>query len=259
MLKNSPFDIVAFTETHCDDTVSDNELQLDDFDFIRKDRTRHGGGVIIYIKKQFGFQRLLDIECELEALWISVKMRDIKPLLICVLYRPPNSSDIFFDILSTMLNKALDLDGEVLVMGDFNCDLLSGNLDSKNQTLVSIMDGSLLTQLIVSPTRVTMNSRTLIDHMYTTCGDNHVLSGVVKTHVSDHFLTFTIVNCSDVNEPPNTIRSRSFKNFKEDAFVNLIQLPFVDIQRESDVDEAWGKWYDLLMSVINKHAPYKTK
>ena len=260
MLKNSPFDIVAFTETHCDDTVSDNELQLDDFDFIRKDRTRHGGGVIIYIKKQFGFQRLLDIECELEALWISVKMRDIKPLLICVLYRPPNSSDNFFDILSTMLNKALDLDGEVLVMGDFNCDLLSGNLDSKTQTLVSIMDGSLLTQLIVSPTRVTMNSRTLIDHMYTTCGDNHVLSGVVKTHVSDHFLTFTIVNCNDVNEPPNTIRSRSFKNFKEDAFVNdLIQLPFVDIQRESDVDEAWSKWYDLLMSVINKHAPYKTK
>ena len=96
MLKNSPFDIVAFTETHCDDTVSDNELQLDDFDFIRKDRTRHGGGVIIYIKKQFGFQRLLDIECELEALWISVKLRDIKPLLICVLYRPPNSSDNFF-------------------------------------------------------------------------------------------------------------------------------------------------------------------
>ena len=159
-----------------------------------------------------------------------------------------------------MLNKALDLDGEVLVMGDFNCDLLSGNLDSKTQMLVSIMDGTLLTQLIVSPTRVTMNSRTLIDHMYTTCGDNHVLSGVVKTHVSDHFLTFTIVNCNDVNEPPNTIRSRSFKNFKEDAFVNdLIQLPFVDIQRESDVDEAWGKWYDLLMSVINKHAPYKTK
>ena len=89
-------------------------------------------------------------------------MRDIKPLLICVLYRPPNSSDKFFYILSTMLNKALDLDGEVLVMGDFNCDLLSGKLDSKTQTLVSIMDGSLLTQLIVSPTRVTMNSRTLI-------------------------------------------------------------------------------------------------
>ena len=64
-LKNSPYDIVAFAETHCDDTVSDNKLQLDDFDFIRKDRTRNGGGVILYIKKQFGFQRLLDIECEL--------------------------------------------------------------------------------------------------------------------------------------------------------------------------------------------------
>ena len=110
-----------------------------------------------------------------------------------MLYRPPNSSDNFFDILSTMLNKALDLDGEVLVMGDFNCDLLSGNLDSKTQTLVSTMDRSLLTQLIVSPTRVTMTSRTLIDHMYTTCGDNHVLSGVVKTHVSDHF--FDIHDC----------------------------------------------------------------
>ena len=260
MLKNSPFDIVAFTETHCDDTVSDNELQLDGFDFIRKDRTRHGGGVILYIKKQLGFHRLLDIECELEALWISVKLREIKQLLICVLYRPPNSSDDFFDILSTMLNKALDLDSEVLVMGDFNCDLLSSNLDSKTHKLVSIMDESLLSQLIVSPTRVTINSKTLIDHMYTTCVDNHVLSGVVKTHLSDHFLTFTIINCNDINESPNTIRSRSFKNFKEDAFVNdLIQLPFVDIQEVKDVDEAWNKWYDLLMSLVNKHAPYKTK
>lgn len=94
--ENSPFDIVAFTETHYDDTVSDNELQLDGFDFIRKDRTRHGGGVILYIKKQLGFHRLLDIEFELEALWISVKLREIKQLLMCVLYRPPNSSDDFF-------------------------------------------------------------------------------------------------------------------------------------------------------------------
>ena len=54
MLKNSPFDIVAFTETHCDDSVSDRELQLDDFDFVRKDRTRHGGGVLLYIKKKIG-------------------------------------------------------------------------------------------------------------------------------------------------------------------------------------------------------------
>ena len=260
MLKNSPFDIVAFTETHCDDSVSDRELQLDDFDFVRKDRTRHGGGVLLYIKKKLGFLHLLEIECELEALWISVKLRDLKSFYICVIYRPPNSTDQFFDTLSTMLNKELDMDGEVVVVGDFNCDLSSNNLDSKTQMLISTMEGSLLTQLIDSPTRVTMNSRTLIDHIYNTCGDNHVLSGVVKTHVSDHFLTFTIINCKGDYQSPNTVRYRSFKNFKEDAFVNdLIKLPFIDIKKENDVDEAWGKWYDLLMGVVDKHAPYKIK
>ena len=146
--------------------MSDRELQLDEFDFIRKDRTRHGGGVIIYVKKQIGFQRLIDIECDLEALWIKVRLRNTKPLLICVLYRPPNSSTEFFDKLTSMLNKALDLEGEVLVMGDLNCDLLSDKLDSNSQTLLSVMHGSLLTQLITSPTRVSMNSKTLIDHIH---------------------------------------------------------------------------------------------
>ena len=96
--------------------------------------------------------------------------------------------------------------------------------------------------------------------MYTVMKITLYLAGVVKTHLSDHFLTFTIINCYDVKEPPNTIRFRSFRDFKEDAFVNdLIQLPFVDILSESDVDEAWNEWYDLLMSVINMFVPYKTK
>ena len=40
---------------------------------------------------------------------------------------------------------------------------------------------------------------------------------------------------------------------------DLLQLPFDDGRRENYVDIAWGKWYELLMSVGNAHAPYKTK
>ena len=51
LLGNDPFDIVAISETHCDSTITDLDISLDNFCVTRKDRSRHGGGVALHVKK----------------------------------------------------------------------------------------------------------------------------------------------------------------------------------------------------------------
>ena len=45
MLKYNPFHVIAVSETHCDDTITDQEISLDGFSILRNDRNRNGGGV----------------------------------------------------------------------------------------------------------------------------------------------------------------------------------------------------------------------
>ena len=260
LLRNSPFDIIGLTETHCDNTVSDNELHIDGYDLLRKDRSRHGGGVMIYLKNTLHFQHVKDLGLNLETIWIKTKVRNVKSFLICVMYRPPNSSVDYFDLMSAMMSNALDFDCELIILGDLNCDLLSDNVDSSTRSLMTVMQGSLLSQLIEIPTRVTQHSKTLIDHIYTTCPDDHSISGVIKTHISDHFLIFTCLHSRSAGNVHNDIKFRNLKEFKQENFVNdLFNLMFRELACVSNVDTAWKLWYNQVMSVINKHMPYKRK
>ena len=43
------FDIISVTETHLDHTIKDNDIELNNYRLFRKDRTRMGGGVAIYV------------------------------------------------------------------------------------------------------------------------------------------------------------------------------------------------------------------
>ena len=67
------FDLLCFTETHLDAAVSDDFLHLSEtFDvFYRKDRTNHGGGIIVYLSNSLVHQRMPELEtfCN-ESIWI---------------------------------------------------------------------------------------------------------------------------------------------------------------------------------------------
>lgn len=70
------FDILCFTETHLDASIEDNLLALsDDYSLpYRKDRTNHGGGILVYHHKHLLTQRTPDLEIFWhESIWIKIK------------------------------------------------------------------------------------------------------------------------------------------------------------------------------------------
>ena len=85
-----------------------------------------------------------------------------------------------------------------------------------------------LSQLICQPTRVTSNSRTLIDHIFTNREDKISSGNVCKLTMSDHYATFgnRRLNVSERNNAHQTITQRSCKHFAVDAFRNeLFDVP----------------------------------
>ena len=57
-----------------------------------------------------------------------------------------------------------------------------------------------------------------------------------------------------------SINFRCFKDIDNDAFKeDLLNAPWQHVLNCHDVDEAWSIWHYLFMSIINFHAPIKTK
>ena len=90
-----------------------------------------------------------------------------------------------------------------------------------------------LSQLICQPTRVTSNSCTLIDHIYTNREDKISSVNVCKLTISDHYAIFgnRRLNISERKNAHQTITYRSFKHFDEEAFRNeLFDVPWEIIE-----------------------------
>jgi len=69
---NSP-SIVCLTETWLCSDILDSELHIPNYNIVRQDRNRHGGGVAIYAKNALSFQVLLCGPSDLELIVISLQ------------------------------------------------------------------------------------------------------------------------------------------------------------------------------------------
>ena len=65
--------IISISETWLDDTVTDNEIQIEGYNVIRKDRDRQGGGVCTYIRQDLAFSERQDLRKDnLKAVWVEI-------------------------------------------------------------------------------------------------------------------------------------------------------------------------------------------
>lgn len=72
-----------------------------------------------------------------------------------------------------------------LVCGDFNIDLLKSNDHMKTTEFVDIMFSLSLYPLIVKPSRITKDTATLLDNIFTNVTDVKTTSGLLVTNVTD--------------------------------------------------------------------------
>ena len=184
--------LIYLNETKLDSDVADNELRLEGFhEIFRKDRDKNGGGVAIYVRSNIKCKIREDFDDDLESISVELDVPYVKPILVTTLYRPPDSRVELFSFIENMISK-IDLEGkECILTGDFNCDLFKSR-DNDTKHLKRIYGMYHFKQLIAKPTRVTSDTRTLIDHIATNRPDNVSQSDVIPCGISDHDAVYSI-------------------------------------------------------------------
>ena len=252
--------VLGLSETKLNGNHPESVFEINGYQTpYRRDRkTNSGGGLLVYIKNGVSASRRSDLEHEnLECIWTEVKPVKSKSFLVGNIYRPPNSSiqwnAIFEDCMETVLRE----EKEIYIMGDINRDLLNNQIKT---AWTDYMEPFGLTQLVSEATRVTHDSRTLIDHIYSNCPENVTSLDVPKIGLSDHYPIFFTRKMHV--QPPKmshyTISYRSFKTFDELKFVEDLQsVPWDTIKLFDDTDDILEAWLDLFLQVVDKHVPLK--
>ena len=109
--------VIGITESKLDKTVLDGEINTDGYELVRSDRNRHGGGVACYIRNDISFNVRGDFSNEIENIFLDIFLPKTRPILIGILYRPPDQSG-FLDKLSSAISKTSCFDNqEVYILG----------------------------------------------------------------------------------------------------------------------------------------------
>ena len=189
ILRDSKAAFLAVSETWLDESVGDGETAIDDYNFVRRDRNRHGGGVGIYIRKDINFNVRSDLLKEnLECIFVDVLFPRTKSFVVGSCYRPPDDVSFlekFQEVLSLITPGT-----EMYLLGDLNLCFSrnEGMVKSYKRLLASFS----IEQIINEATRITATTSTIIDHFLTNCNSKIRSCGVLNCSFSDHQIIYGV-------------------------------------------------------------------
>ena len=156
------------------------------------------GGVILYISNTLAFKPRLDLSSTLysskllESVFVEIINPNKPNSIVGVIYRHPCMSLKSFnlDFLTPFLHKVSLENKELILLGDFNVNLLSTDEDSSH--FLDCLGSNLVMPQILLPTRIAGDSHTLIDNIFSSVTGSSNISGNICYKISDHLPRFCI-------------------------------------------------------------------
>jgi len=182
--------------------------------------------------------------------------------LLGVIYRSQIEIN-FCETFSTVLHDLLEPLNkgrnpcEIICVGDLNYDQFKTN-KSDWKELEKTMGIFNMQQIITKPTRVTKDTSTCIDHIWTNRPHMYNNRDVAICNLSDHRLIYASRKSIKIQRETKIIEARSYRQFDENAFVtDLTDMCWDSVVLANSPDEGWDRFLELFLSVCDKHAPVK--
>ena len=130
---------------------------------------------------------------DIESVFIEInkdKLHFEKNIIIGVLHRPPgNDIRAFNEKMESILQKIRRENKMSYILRNFNINLFNNDFTNQQVIFFYLMSSNSFRSLITRPTRVTANSATLIDNIFTNHFDCSLQSseGIFVTDITDHY------------------------------------------------------------------------
>ena len=232
------------------------------------------GGVAIYVHDSFTFTRLdsdtfNQNSTVYESMFLEIYNNgtNFNKFIIGSVYRRPSEliDDLiqFIEEFSITLNNIHAISKQAYINGDFNIDLLQLHTNTHYNTFYDNTTTQGFFPKITRPTRSVGNSHTLIDNVFTNNLCKRHTSGILTHQISDHFITFSIVdgNIKHKNDhikyvEVQNISAASIANFKN-AIGKSDLLSQLDLNHNADPNVNYNIFSSSLENAKNKHIPKK--
>ena len=254
--------LICIVESWLDKQILDCEVCIDNYDIVRHDRNRQGGGVLFFVSGSLSYNVLLPGPSELELIILSINSL-VLPITVGLFYRPPSAPVCIFDTLLNCICLHVDVPllSNFILVGDFNVNLCNSHcpLLLKLQSFASSLD---LTQVVSEPTHFSSSSVSLIDLVYLSAPANLISCATIPSLAnSDHLgLCVSIVAGSSKANPKRSRRKiwrYSLANF-ERACERFNETDWDSLFASSDVNICWSNWKARFLEVMLECIPQST-
>ena len=218
----SQFKIIALTETRLTSlNKSLNNFSFSEYSFLSNDSEAAAGGTALFINNSINYKVRMDfsnffyLSRQLESTFVEIIQAQRSNIIVGCIYKHPGlSTSIFntiFKFLAPLLDKINREKKDVVLLGDFNINLLHHDSNTVLRSFVDILDSNFILPTINIPTRITNNTKTLIDNILVSASlKGH--SGNLTVGISDHLPQFFI--CQEVAWGHSTKTRGSYKDWK---------------------------------------------
>eukprot|EP00733_Pompholyxophrys_punicea_P000178 Pompholyxophrys_punicea_v1_NODE_29_length_5159_cov_28.459444.p1 type:complete len:946 gc:universal NODE_29_length_5159_cov_28.459444:3022-185(-) len=191
-----PWSLIVLSEVWSNKTQFSSKI-FPGYSFLLKTRPGRGGGVGLLISDLLAFEEFAINLPGSESIAISFTSLNTRFFLIAVYRSPSFNLHEFVASLSDLLGRIAGK-YSILIVGDINIDLLS--LSPTHDYSSLLIDFSLYS-LTVFPTRLSLRSSTLIDHILTDNTSFEAKSGTITPEFADHRASFAVLYGTTPQDP----------------------------------------------------------
>ena len=230
--------------------------------------------VACYVKKSLEYNYRDNFRKNTESIFIDIFLPKAKPILIGILYRPPDKNDFVKNLEETFTNCNILDKQDCYLLGDFNINILQNDenvfekelSNSKLNSIPFIVTEYLdfafsytLKQSISTPTRTTENTATLSVHVLTNSPHKIIKCGVVEVNLSDHELIYCTRKTTKLkSNKRNELNICSMKNYTAEGFVELLKkTDFPNYETYACINMAYLDFATKIVDVIDSYCPSK--
>lgn len=203
ILHAGTIDMLIIIESKLGNDIPDTLFDFPNYNLVRRDREKGGGGILIFLKKNvLIINKIIDSIFESISLTIRIKNKNIN---LIINYNPHKEYSPSFNNFLEHKIKLTNLSFPTFVIGDLNQNILTA---PKTNPLLTLMDNYGFSISYDTPTHFQQNAKSLIDVVFANdqsiLDDNHV----IPCPFSNHRFILTLLNLTTLRLNKSTLSGR---------------------------------------------------